>query len=79
MAQPPRKTPPPSDNVVNFKKLQREAAQKKASGPGPGGGKPSGPPDPRAWLKRLEGREGWVGLAVIVVIAVVIVLWRRLG
>ena len=61
---PPRRDRP--DNVVRF-----ERPAKKSD---PTVSRPA--PDLRA---AIAGREGWIGLAVIILLAVALVAWNRLG
>ena len=66
--KPAMATPPRKDNVVRFSKPTRP------------NGTPNGSrPPTRDWRALLRGREGLVGLVVIVVLAVAIVAWRRLA
>ena len=66
--KPPMATPPRKDNVVRFNKPARP------------NGTPNGSrPPPRDWRAQLRGREGWLWLAVIVVLAVAIEAWRLLA
>lgn len=64
--KPAMATPPRKDNVVRFNKSTR-----------PNGGTNGSRPPTRDWRAMIRGREGLVGLVVIVVLAVAIVVWRR--
>jgi hypothetical protein len=58
---------PRKDNVVRFRQQDRSKPGRTPSG------------SSRGWRALVRGREGWVGLALIVVIAVAIVAWQRLA
>lgn len=82
MANAPRK-----DNVVKFRKPDPKAAPKPggpATGGKPGARPPSGKASrpaatPADLANLIRGREGVVGLIVIIALAIAIVAWQRLS
>ena len=78
-------TPPRKDNIVKFTRPDPKSAPKSApKSPPKGGGRPGAPPrrpsgTPADLANLIRGREGIVGLVLIIAIAVAIVAWQRLS